>query len=344
MNNKNKLDSAPLIFVWIGNSLPSWCKRALILNSNLNDRDVILIGSSVLKSCIPEDIKFFELESFYDSSIAKIKINTLNSDKRRSGFWQKTYERFFVLNTFMKKYDIKYFFHAELDNICMIPEGLEFKIDQFGLGCYVPQDSESRAIASLIYINNIYGLEFMCNIADDILVQYSNEMELLAYCLNKSDHFYPLPTESHLNGLYFSKNADLDTTVKSLGGIFDAASFGQYILGIDARNSTKLLVKNKFENELSCNNWEETYFSVDDLGKSVSVRIADKNYKLMNLHIHSKIFPDILSLIYLNDIFINLNNNKSNIVQINIKGFVRGNLSKYLIIIRNVLLRFGVVI
>ena len=167
----------PLIFVWLGDVIPSWCNKSLRLNRALNsNREIIFLANANLKNKLIKEIKFVELESFYDEQESKDAINLLNNSKFRNGFWQKTYERFFVLRSFMLSKKINSLYHAEIDNICILNKDLDKNLNDLGEGFYVPQDSKVRAIASLVYINNLESLNFLCNLDSGILNSYSNEM------------------------------------------------------------------------------------------------------------------------------------------------------------------------
>lgn len=291
-----------LIFVWIGDFLPPWALLSLKLNSRLLNRKIILLCSNKIQKI--NFLDQFYYEDFYTKDYFFKSFYNQKFSSWRDGFWIKTSERFFILNQFVKKYNIDKFYHAEIDNLIFDLSNLSDKLDLVGSGFFCPQDSSERGIASLIYINNLDSLDVFCKFYQNMNLKYTNDMIVLGSFLNNSSLGFPLPTEnsisSHLNS-------------NSFGGIFDAASMGQYLFGIELRNSF-LPVFNGYVNSNSHIDYDKALFNLD-LDKMILNLVYLKRFSvnIYNLHIHSKNFYLFSSKLYERIIF-NSNNNKKSFI------------------------------
>jgi len=171
------------------------------------------------------------------------------------------------------------FYHAELDNLCFnLNDGMISSLIGDRKGFFVPSDSDSRAIASLIYINNLSSLKYVCQKIPQYLRNSKNDMQLLGDLLKERADFYPLPT--------------IDTE-SGHGVIFDAASIGQYLYGIDPRN-TRYPVFNLFKNEKNIKDYASLEFFIDLTTNQCNVRDGNILVSLKNIHVHSKCFSKII--------------------------------------------------
>lgn len=291
-----------LIFVWIGDNLPEWAIISLqiaVKNSGCN----VLLLTSKIDNRVDHNCQQYEISTFYTNTFKNFTLN--NNENFRDGFWIKTTERFFVINQFVKKYGIKSFFHAELDNLIFNLSDLNFKLDKIGNGLFVPKDTIERCIASLIYINETSEFDNFCNFINVNPLNLSNDMLLLGEFSKNNDKFFNLPNESIFNKATDIKYIDY----KEIDGTFDAASIGQFLFGIDPRN-TIFLVFNKFINENCKYNLNNCYFEI-----SIEKNFAFINkIRLYNIHIHSKIFKKIVNEIWLKRTVSRLNNNKKTFI------------------------------
>jgi len=294
-----------LIYVWIGEEIPNWAFISIDLaieNSNCN---VYLLTSKysnlINKKCIQ-----IEIQSFYNSNNSLL---SLNNDKFRDGFWIKTTERFFILRDFVFKNSIKSFFHAELDNLIFDISELNYKLDNLGSGIFLPKDSINRCIASLIYINNPEVLQQFCEYVCKNPNNSTNDMLLLGDFSNVNKNVFFLPNE-----VVFNDFTDIDYLhKKDTGGIFDAAAIGQYLFGIDPRNS-KLPIFNKFINENSKFDLRNCTFKISITSNNASIN----DINLFNIHIHSKIFEKLIDENWLNYLVKRLNKKKRTLIIYNI--------------------------
>lgn len=287
----SNLSTPPLVFVWLGARFPEWMKSALLLNQNLCGIDTILISNSAAGRVLGFKHQIF-LEDFYTPPVAlNVRLAGLNP-RFREGFWGKTTERFFVLKQFMDKFSVSACFHAEIDNLIFDLSSLATSMNKVGKGFFCPRDSMQRGIASLVYINDKEGLNELLSLAASKDHSFDNDMYLLGHLLRTSPTFFSLPTEN----LFAEQESTAWTCVTSVSvaGIFDAAAIGQFLFGIDPRNTGPLLF-NRFENENCGFDLKQLTYEIDIPKKSFAViRKADGlQVNLYNLHIHSKLFKQL---------------------------------------------------
>ena len=307
----------PLIFIWIGNNLPKWAPMALQLSVLHSKTDVILLCSKKIKIYI-EGVTIDYIEDFYiHPNLEWVKNIERLSPKYRNGFWIKTTERFLVLRNYVKYRSIKKLFHAELDNLVFDLSDLSDRLDAQGHGFFCPRDQVDRGIASLIYINDVntlFELAFLIHSGD---IKFENDMKLLGYLLRTHNNFYSLPNERAINQVEATSWPTLSAEV--VGGITDAAAIGQYILGIDPKNAG-IILRNGYENiNIGCN-FKKLHFDYDVLlGRfKITDRTNQNEYNVYNLHIHSKLFSNIINVSKFKKLLVLLNDGKVKILLISL--------------------------
>ena len=306
-----------LVYVWIGSELPDWAKLSLQLAKKTSGLEVILLCNHSI-GFVEGISRQYYIEDFYSQpQILLVKYKHARADFR-GGFWIKTIERFFILQQFLTKYSISSFFHAELDNMVFNISLLADKLNLIGYGLFCPRDSFNRGIASLIYVNNANSLKEFTDLALERLEMDLNDMELLGELLKRSKNYYSLPTEASLSLLKDKQSLD-HLPAELIGGIFDAAALGQFLFGIDPRNCNGILF-NGFENEnKGCNLWRLKY-SIDlQHGRAEISQIDGSNItNLYNIHVHSKLFNQLLIDGRINEIIHKIHNSKKTIMTKNI--------------------------
>jgi hypothetical protein len=306
MNIGLKINKAPLIFVWLGDSMPKWGLISLRINLLTSGVDIYLICTYKLNINIP-GIKRINIEDFYQTD-NNLKCNNLlrQNTKFRDGFWIKTSERFFILSKYWKIAKMP-FFHAEIDNMVFNISRLPCRLEQYGCGVYVPRDSINRGIGSLIYVNSDSLDEFCEDVLSNVK-HCSNDMIILGELLINSTNFKSLPTET----IFSTKKLWTNLDYKLTGGIFDAASIGQYLFGIDPRNK-RLPLSNGFINENCIIDMRKLAFQIDLESGILDIHDKASNCKvnLYNLHVHSKRFDIFQDIDYVNYILLRINSQKS---------------------------------
>ena len=310
------LSIPPLVFVWLGERFPHWMGQALRMNQGLCSVETILISNSAAGR-LPSVTHQIFLEEFYEPPI-DLNIGFAHlAPGFRAGFWSKTTERFFVLKQFMDKFSLSACFHAETDNVVFDISQLANALDNVGQGLFCPRDSIDRGIASLIYINDTGALGEMLALLKEQTRPFANDMALLGYLLQRSPKFFSLPTENIFGSPTNIKWPLIDSS--AVGGIFDAASVGQFLFGIEPRNTGPFLF-NRFENENCGVNLNTLDYKIGPTGRQFSlVRKSDGlQLNLYNLHVHSKLFQQVSNTTRLKEILSRVNNNKKTLMALNI--------------------------
>lgn len=200
----------------------------------------------------------------------------------RNGFWYLSSLRFFYIYELMKKYNLVNVIHLENDApIYYNCDNLLDMVDNKFI--YIPFDTYTRNIASIVYIPNI-------DVYKIILDNYDfnkNDMENFCNIKQKTNLIKNFPI--------FVKNDTLTNEQKfvcenyeKFTFIFDAAAIGQYLGGVDPRNHSGNTVG--FINEtcvIKYNNYK-IWFENDNDMKKPFIEIDNNKTPIFNLHIHSK--------------------------------------------------------
>ena len=239
-----------LVFVYLGNRLPRYARKSIVLAQKLSGLDVVLVTERRFWWPGSGKCERYILGESYKPELIETDIDEKRA-KFRNGFWLKTTERFFALNEYMRNNNINECFHAELDNLVFANNRLAIELNNFGSGLFVPFDSPNRAIASFMFVNSNEILAKFCRFAAQH-IGTKNDMELLAlFGQMHSDEVFALPTNLDNETLYAGLSAvGIQTIDIEKTGIFDAAAIGQWYFGIDPRNSF-WLVRNQFVNDVA---------------------------------------------------------------------------------------------
>jgi len=296
-----------LIFHWVGKKIPKYGLLNLQHSLNTLKCDIVLltnIDEGQFTGLINQGLEYENItfdEHMWASS---------------DFFWKITTLRFQHIYNFMQNKGLSQCFHSELDNINFyLPEG----DDLLRYSLIVPRDSEKRAIASLIYFDKL-GLEMILSLAQE--GKYKNDMELLGNLPFGTNGVASFPTEKYS----YKDYPDFVAQINSL--TFDAASIGQFLLGVDPSNRLGP-VFNMFQNTNSA------------LGAFPQFSIVEENLclegrRLANVHCHSKNVQAILDKKRLCKLISRINMNKPVLmgVGINVKKLKESIYDLYKVFIR----------
>lgn len=320
-------EKAPLIFIYSGGKLPKYANYAMrfaVLHSGL--KIIMLCDALPQKKVL--NIEYTEISGFYDPP-CYIRDFDPNIISFRNSFWLKTVERFFILEQYIRAKKLNKVFHAELDNLIFDISLLEHRLDRFGEGLFIPRDSVDRAIASLIYVNCPIILKKLCQSIEKS-GKFFNDMQLLGRFMDaNTDYTYSLPVipKSILDSNRHSQNID-SLHESDIGGIFDAAGFGQWLFGIDPRNSA-VVVRNMFKNECTSFPIEELLFRfIEEQHKFYVCNSSGECVNLYNLHVHSKAHKKILKGRFLWPTITKINKNEKTVISWNIWRQCRSHASR----------------
>lgn len=209
----------------------------------------------------------------------------------REGFWVNTSARFFYIYECMRKYNIRDVIHIENDVVIYYNvDVLQPLVDTSRI--YMPFDSYSRNIASIVYIPNHSSLAYILDKYD----MNRNDMYNFAKHLSSGivDTF-PIFTNTYYQNPY-DERAFVSRNYTIFPYLFDAAAMGQYLGGIDPLNQpgdtrgfvneTTVIKYDKYKfvwsNHLTQTNIYQPFLYVED------VNVPKQLVPIFNLHIHSK--------------------------------------------------------
>jgi hypothetical protein len=158
----------------------------------------------------------------------------------RNGFWELTSARFFYIYECMRKYNIKDVIH--LENDVLVYYNVDVLLTLFDKSrIYMPFDSYTRNIASIVYIPNYETLGYVLDYYD----MSKNDMENFAKYISSSK-VINLPIFSEYANQYSGETPEefrikneiafVSQHYSRFPYLFDAAAMGQYLGGVDPEN------------------------------------------------------------------------------------------------------------
>ncbi len=228
----------------------------------------------------------------------------------RHGFWRLVVERFFVLDEVMEYFGDACGVHLEGDNLLFHPLApVLMKISDLYENIGVPFDHDKRAVAGFIWFGSITSRKALCKfIADHFCLNpgiHTNDMELLGLFKQSNQTLIeslPVLPNTHsgpYRNLIGEESADAKVfshNHQCLQYIFDANALGQYIDGIDPRNSSGRDTAG-FINETAMHQFDSYQVRKQLMGSNsfLTPRIISRlgeEHKIFNLHVHSKRLSD----------------------------------------------------
>lgn len=276
-----------LVYVYLGKTIPKYVLSNVSSSAlQFPDRDFYLItspGTRYPEISLPNVFSLHYSSELFDLSVSKVEIK--HNVNFRDGFWVKTLERFFALQAFSNFLEAP-FIHIECDVILFD----NFPFDRFrelSGEIAFPVLAKDLGIASVLWFMNGAALSNFLTFIEKYNFAV-NDMEILgAYLAEFPNRVSVLPTASvHM---VFEKYSDfardvLQRNYPIFGGYFDGATLGQFIYGLDARNSFGLR-RIGFNHRNHPINPEILNLSFRS-GNLVLLR--EEPSSVFNLHIHSK--------------------------------------------------------
>ena len=269
-----------IILVHIGEDIPK--------HININLKHLVKVSSLPIWFVSGKDpeisgINFIQISKYlHDKRNCEFK-NICWLDKYGlNGFWSYTMQRFFIIESFCNDHNINEFVHIENDVViyedpAKIPFS-KYYTNKIGINPVGPKESSAAYMycnntALLVKLNNSFldclklGERFK-EVANTDMV---NEMKMLCYLEKKNGYLKYLPLFPE------------DDLSKMLGGIFDSASWGQYVGGTPHGHKPGV----KFAHHYL--GMKPNHYSVEwESGHKIPYVKCSVKCKLYNLHIHSK--------------------------------------------------------
>lgn len=303
------VSSQALVLVHIGSKLPVYLIDALsqarLFNPNL---DIFLLAERVALTTFPANdlkIKLIATETIPLTQVHKdFKKQTKLNVRFRDGFWLHASERFLYIYDFMHHKDLCDVFHIENDNLiyCDLTRLLPiFQTYYPGIAAVI--DSDNRCIPSFMYFANVKAIKRLAEYFQKNAKMGLNDMMLIAKLKQESSKkiidSLPIVTEKYCAS-FGLKTADgtkprdsklFYNNFNIFNSLFDGAALGQFIGGIDPRNSSKSIYGPGFINETCVFDPSKIklIWCKDELGRKVPyIECHNDLYRINNLHIHCK--------------------------------------------------------
>jgi len=316
-------EKTSLILVHLGYDTPFYlrdCLHQIRLWNSPEEVDIYLVAfpekeETFIPLCSQYGVKFVSTTTLKKTIVHEsFSKNLTNYDSAfRDDYWRYVIERFFYMEEVMVEFSIKAAIHMEYDVLVyMNLPPLSKKIKEHISGLALSFDNDTQGYPSFVVINDVNALSMLNGFFSVNCASGLTDMKLLSYFRK----VYPTLMESlpQIPRKVFEANpsgrANLDGTTPQenpaylanlfdeLGEvIFDSLAIGQFVGGIDMRNTAGMCII-EYVNESS-------FYKVSEFGIEwrqdsekrwypVS-RIENGNYRIVNIHLHSKMLSHFLS-------------------------------------------------
>jgi len=302
-----------LLFVHLGNGTPPYlrdCVHQLRLFNPRGTLRIVLIldpvhrGSTFLQDLTPYDIHFRYTDTLPRTPEHEAFIATFKGDTSfRNGYWQFVKQRFFYIEEFMREESLTNVIALEYDVLVYAPiQWLLAKIIPYTDRLTMVKDNPTRSHPGFLFIPNadaIHGFNSY------IVGKPEDDMTLLcSYGTTYPDRvkYFPvltparnasIPARKSLDGNHYAQQPDyLSQGFEQLSVLFDSAVIGQFIGGIDSRNTGGILSAS-YDNEAALYLAGEMSFEWIEIN-GLWIPILD-TYPLVTIHMHSKFLQTFLS-------------------------------------------------
>lgn len=309
------LSEPSIIFVHLGDQLPIYLETAVKQARSFNSCNIIVVANATALQKAQQIFTRYQVISVACESLRKTQAHTffLQHSKLdtsfRKGFWSFATERFLYLHDLLQQYDLHDIVHLENDNMiyCDISSLLPIFHKQYPhIG--ITLDNDERCIPGFVYIADAASMDSLAQWICQEASHRKNDMQSLASYFKKfgTTHADQLPI---IMNEYVQDNELISPTKMKaknkfnyckhdelFHSIFDAAALGQYVGGVDPRNCPS---KPGFINESCVFNPSLLHISwkKDNLGRKIPyATYKSLEYRINNLHIHSKFLHRFLSL------------------------------------------------
>lgn len=282
-----------LTVIYLGNKLPTYVVRNLEYLKNTFLEDEIYFISDSEKSVRKASkigVKTW-LAPHPEEQWKDVRESLNHPMGFRDGFWFKTLARIFVLNSFMQLHPGTPSLQIEAD-VFLFPNFPFSVFRELDAEIAFPMESYQMGIASLLFLEDHkasaklveFALHEICNNGQ------ITDMSLLGKVAHSNNFkFVPLPTlpPELRNALNEPQAVNLVCNDSlNIPGVFDGISVGQYLLGIDPRNSRGSLLLHRAQTNHAINS-EELEFGLDG-GENLVLEGKNEKSIIYNLHNHAK--------------------------------------------------------
>jgi hypothetical protein len=282
-----------LVLVYLGRNVPDYVFLNLVLlQMRFPQYDVVFLSDYQRNLSKAERMGVATKKVPHSEEYEEITPDQLSWDmKFRDQFWYKTLARLFALNFYLAENPDISILHIEAD-VLLLPNFPLDKVNRIDHPLSFPLETFDQAVASTLFIKNKSALEDLISFAvsqaqTDPRV---TDMTILAkYRLSHPDRVLVMPTaprraEAFIDRSFTKQIEALSENIDYFGGLFDATTWGQYLTGIDERNSRGFRKSYHFQSHHAIDTTAFLFLFENDL----TVKISGDSFHLFALHVHSK--------------------------------------------------------
>jgi hypothetical protein len=296
---------ASVILTHLGGSIPLYIKDCVHQLRLWNPNTPIYI---ILEPMHKENVMWAIIESFYAVNLVytdtlfptahhtEFRVNFKGDLAFRTGYWKLVKERFFYIEELIAREHLKDTISMEYDVLVYYSlETLKHKLRSSHRTLRMVMDNDTRGHPGFMYIPTIEALNTFNTFLSSIAGLPYSDMDALSLYVKLFDiHFLPVITESRnrsiahrcaKNGYSCPDTSFLSEDSEHLGVLFDSAVAGQWLGGVDSRNTGGHKALN-YENEGALYSIREMPFEWRKHGE-LWQPILD-NRVLATIHVHSK--------------------------------------------------------
>lgn len=209
----------------------------------------------------------------------------------RGGYWFLTLARFFAIEEYIRKFNLKNVLQLESD-VLLMKNFPFYKLSKLK-GLAFPLVNSGYGAASILYIENRTSISSLCKFAKEEIFKNPEltDMDILgSNKLTEIVNVTYLPTafgeiDHFQNWVTKLDRKKLSSNVSNFGGIFDGMTWGQFLTGEDPRNHYG--IRKLFRNQTHHSVLVDTYEIFFD-NESLMVKDETSTFEIFCLHIHSK--------------------------------------------------------
>jgi hypothetical protein len=263
------------------NTFQEYILDAIQCLRKFNNHKIVVLTDCVMINIFQErNIKVVAVEGFMPS-YKEYKAGLTNTF--RDGFWQLALYRFKILQAYMRHHKKQSILHIEND-VLVYKNLSELNLSNSNK-ILLTMDSKTRCIPGIMYIPTFEILQTCLDHFKDNL----NDMENWGRCYNELPHLVDtlpifLPDNNNPELMDITKN------YAQFNCIFDAAAIGQYVGGVDPRNTKGDTTG--FVNETCLVNYSKynIIWKTDATSNMLApfLQVNSHDVPIVNLHIHCK--------------------------------------------------------
>jgi hypothetical protein len=279
--------------IYLGTTLPTYViKNLKYLSETFPSERIVFISDS--KKSLTR-IKKLGVESWLapnsDTHWQELRGKMKHSMNFREGFWFKTLARIFVLDLFLQENPNESCLQIEADVFLFKNFPFE-KFRDSNAEIEFPMESKQMGIASLLFLRNRDASKTLVEMTMEEINQngYVTDMSLLGIVAKSNRiNFSPLSTlpTSMISAL--NDPTELKLFCGELSndlGVFDGITIGQYLLGIDPRNSRGWKILHRKQNSHGIN--PEKLNFIYENNDVLLIENHENRVQVYNLHNHAK--------------------------------------------------------